>query len=267
MAFNDKEISAWGGRPDEFYVFHIVGGPIYRYTPMRLPLTYQGFTYQPKVMRRGNFTFKKDFSGDDALEIEVQADLDLLANFKIIVPRRTMLVTIYRRHRGDDDLDVHPVFFGRVRGVAWEGAKATISCDSMYAMTKRGGLNVWYQVQCNHFVYDAGCSLQKADWRVTGTLQAMNGVKVTAPMFAMRPDGWLKYGFLEAGHGSYFIVDHVGDTVTLMHAMEGIDLTETVSAYAGCDRTLDTCWDKFQNGLNYLGFKWSPADNIFVDGI
>ena len=40
MAFDDKERSAWRGRPEEFYQFHIVGGETYRYTPMRLPLTY-----------------------------------------------------------------------------------------------------------------------------------------------------------------------------------------------------------------------------------
>lgn len=267
MAFDDKERSAWRGRPEEFYQFHIVGGETYRYTPMRLPLTYQGFEYTPKVMERGDFTFKKDFSGDDSLEIGVQADLEILSNFKIIVPRRSMLITVFRRHRGDSDLDVYPVFFGRVRGCSWEGAKAVLSCDSMYAMTKRGGLNVWYQVQCNHFVYDAGCTLQKTDWRVTGTLQAINGTNISSGAFGTKPNGYFKYGFIEVGNAAYFVIDHVGDTVTLMHVMEGVALGSMVSAYAGCDRTLDTCWDKFGNGLNHLGFTWSPADNVFVDGI
>lgn len=267
MAFSDKEASPFGGRPDEFYQFSIVGGDTFRYTSSRLPLSYQGFEYSPKAIQRGNFTFKKDFSGDDTLDIDVQSDLDILKSFKIIVPRRTMLLTIYRRHRGDSDLDVFPVFFGRVRGVSWEGAKATISCDSMYAMAKRGGLNLWFQVQCNHFVYDGGCGLQKADWRLVGTVQAINGTKLSSAAFAAKPDQWLKYGFIEVGDGSYFVIDHVGDTVTLLNAVEGISLGTAVSGYAGCDHTLDTCWDKFFNGLNHLGFKWSPADNVFVDGI
>lgn len=267
MAFKDFESSAWGGRPDEFFVFSIVGGDTYRYTSARLPLTYQGFEYAPKAIDRGNFTFKKDFSGDDTFDINVQADLDILSNFKIIVPRRTMLVTVYRRHRGDSDLNVYPIFFGRVRGASWEGAKATLSCDSMYAMTKRGGLNIWYQVQCNHFVYDAGCGLQKTDWRVVGPLQSLSGTKVQCAAFASKPNGWFKYGFIEVGNGAYFIVDHAGDTCTVLNAIEGVPIGTMITAYAGCDRSLDTCWDKFNNGLNHLGFKWSPADNVFVDGI
>lgn len=267
MAFDIWEASRWGGRPDEFYVFHVVGGETYRYTSMRLPISYQGFEYAPKAMQRGNFTFKKDFSGDDTFDIEVQADLELLSNFKVIVPRRTMLVTVYRRHRGDGDLEVSPIFFGRVRGCSWQGAKAVVSCDSMYAMTKRGGLNMWYQVQCNHFVYDNGCGLAKGDWKVTGVLQSMAGTTIQSPAFAQRPDGWFKYGFVEVGNGSYFIIDHKGDKVTTLHAVEGVPPGTQIDAFAGCDRTLDTCWEKFQNGLNHLGFHWSPADNVFTEGL
>ena len=267
MAFNDNESSVFGGRPDEFYLFQIVGGATYRYTPMRLPLSYQGFEYSPKAMDRGNFNHKKDFSGQDVLSIEVQSDLDLLNNFKIIVPRRTMLVTIFRRHRQDTDLEVYPIFIGRVRGCSWEGAKAVIECDSMASMTKRGGLNTNYQVPCNHFVYDAGCGLAKGDWRTTGPLQSSVGTQVKSPAFAAHPDGYFKYGFLEAGEGSYMVIDHVGDTLTLLNGLEGVPVGTMISAYAGCDRSLSLCWDRFNNGLNYLGFPWSPADNVFVTGL
>lgn len=267
MAFNTNENSVFGGRPDEFYLFQVAGGPTYRYTPARLPLSYQGFEYTPKAMQRGNFTFKKDVTSEDTLKIEVQSDLDLLQHFKIIVPRRTMRVVIYRRHRQDGDTDVQPIFVGRVRGVSWEGAKATIECDSMNAMAKRSGLNMHFQVPCNYFLYGPGCGLQRGDWRVFGELEVVNETTITSAAFATKPDGWFKYGFLEIGDGAYMIVSHTGNQVVLLHALEGVQLGQAFSAYAGCDRTLDTCWDRFNNGLNHLGFKWSPADNIFVQGI
>lgn len=267
MALDTNERSVFSGRPDEFYKFSIVGGETYRYTPMRLPLTYQGFEYQAKAIQRGNYAFKKEMTSQDTLSIEVQSDLEILNNFKIIVPRRTMLVTIYRRHRGDSDLDILPVFFGRVRGVSWEGAKATIECDSMNVMAKRGGLTANFQVGCNYFLYDEGCGLQRGDWKVTGPLvSVVNGVKISSPVFATKPDGWFKYGYLEAGDGAYMIIDHKGSEVTLLNGLEGVAVGAAISAYAGCDRTLTTCWGRFDNGLNYLGFPWSPADNIFTRG-
>lgn len=267
MAFKDFELSRYGGRPDEFYQFSLVGGPTYRYTPMRLPVQHLGQTYQPKAIRKSEFTWKKDFSGEDSMTIEVQADLELLKHFQIIVPRKTMFVTIFRKHRGDPEGEAVPVFFGRVRGVSKEGAKAVITCDAFHAMTKRGGLNWWYQVTCNHFLYDGGCGLIKDDWKVTGTVSSLNGTTLVSPMFASKPNGYFKYGHVETVIGDWFIIDHVGDTVTLLHAMEGVSVGEFISGYAGCDRTLNLCWDRFNNGLNHLGFTWSPADNVFVDGI
>lgn len=269
MAFDSTEKSSFSGRPEEFYLFQIVGSAeAFRYTPMRLPISYQGFEYTPKAIQRGNYTFKKDVATGDSLSIDVQSDLPLLDHFKIIVPRRTMRVTIFRRHRSGGDLEVMPVFIGRVRGVSWEGPKATIECDSMNAMAKRGGLTANYQVPCNYFLYSAPCGVAEGDWREVAIIQAIdNGTTITSPTFATKPDGFYKYGFLETTDGSYMITSHVGDKITLLNGLEGISAGQSVNVYAGCDRTLDTCWDRFNNGLNHLGFKWSPADNAFVEGI
>lgn len=268
MAFKSTESSTFSGRPEEFYLFQLEGGQAYRYTPMRLPVSYQGFEYTPKAIQRGNFTFKKDVTSGDSLSIEVQADLDLLSHFKIIVPRRTMRVTIYRRHRADGDLEVVPVFFGRVRGVSWEGPKAIIECDSMNVMAKRGGLTANYQVVCNHFLYSAGCGLSRGDWREMGVIESIaNGTTITSSTFAAKPDDYYKYGFLETADGSYMITSHKGDTITLLNGLEEVKVGAAISVYAGCPRTLDTCWSRFNNGLNFLGFPWSPADNVFSDGI
>lgn len=269
MSLREFEVSAHKGRPDEFYVFEILGGQTYRYTPMRMPITHNGFEYTPKAMQRSNYTFKKDVTSEDSLKIDVQADLDILSQFKIIVPRRTTNVTIYRRHRGDSQNEAIAIFRGRIRGVTWNGAKATIECDAMTHMAKRGGLTTNFQVPCNHFVYSVGCRLNKGDWAAAGLITGLRDSNriVESPVFATKPDGYWKYGFIEVGDGAYTVVSHSGSSVTLMNGMEGVGLNTEFQVYPGCDRTLDTCWDKFNNGLNHLGFKWSPADNVFETGI
>ena len=40
-----------------------------------------------------------------------------------------------------------------------------------------------------------------------------------------------------------------------------------VTGYAGCDRRIDTCWDKFDNGLNSEANAWFPNKNPFQTGI
>ena len=269
MAYDAIEASPYLGRREEFYLFELAGSGLqYRYTPMRLPVSYQGFEYTPKAIERGSYTFKKDATSNDSLRIEVQSDLAILEHYKVLVPAKTMKLRIFRRHRGDSDLNTSVVFHGRVRGVVWEGAKAVVECDSMNSIAKRGGLTMNFQVTCNNFIYDSNCRLQSGDWKLQGTLTGIsNGVTVTCPAFAAKPDGWLKYGFLEANGAYYMIVAHVGQTVTLLHGLEGVSVGETVSAYAGCDQTLETCYTKFGNHLNHMGFTWSPAKNLFERGI
>lgn len=269
MAYDALEASAFSGRREEFYYFELVGTwKVYRYTPMRLPVSYQGFEYAPKAIERGSYTFKKEASSNDTFKLEVQSDLDLLENFKIIVPAVTMRIKVFRRHRGDADGNVKILFNGRVRGVTWEGAKATIECDSMNAMAKRGGISLNYQVPCNNFIYDDNCRLQAGDWKVQGPISSISSnTVVSSPAFADKPDGWLKYGFMEANGAYYMIINHVGASITLLHGLEGVQVGQVVSAYAGCDQRLSTCSTKFNNHLNYVGFPWSPAKNLFESGI
>lgn len=269
MSLAASESSVFSARPDELYLFQIENGPTYRYTAMRLPVMVSGFEYTPKAIKRGNYTFKKDVTSEDSLQIEVQADLPLLDHFKIIVPVRKTKLTLMRRHRGDEDQEIVTIWRGRVRGVTWEGAKATIECDSSSTMAKRAGLTLNYQVPCNYMVFSVGCGLAKGDWGLNGTIERIlsDGQKLRSGVFATKPDGWWRLGWIEVGGGAYMITAHSGDTITLLHAVEGIDQGEEFFVYPGCDQRQDTCWDKFGNGLNHLGFNWSPADNVFETGI
>lgn len=269
MSLADSESSVYQARPDEIYLFQITGGSTYRYTSMRLPVSVSGFEYTPKAIRRGNYTFKKDLGGEDSMKIEVQNDLPLLDHFKIIAPVRITTLTIMRRHRGDADNEVQVIWHGRVRGVTWGGAKAVIEADSMAHMAKRSGVSLNYQVPCNHMLFAVGCRLAKGDWGVQGVLSGISssGTVLRSPAFASKPDGWFKLGFIEIGAGAYMITGHEGDSITLLNGIEGVDDNEEFFVYPGCDQRLSTCWDKFNNGHNHLGFKWSPADNVFETGI
>ena len=269
MSLGDNEASRFAARPDELYVFEVEGRQTYHYTPARLPVMVGAFSYTPKVIQRGNYTFKKDMTSEDSLKIDVQNDLDFLENFKVIVPVRTTNVTIFRRHRGDPDGELRAIFRGRVRGVTWGNAKATVECDSMTAMAKRGGLTLNYQIPCNHFLYTVGCGLAKGDWGKAGRLTQMssNNRVLESPVFGSKPDGWWKLGFIEIGEGAYMVTAHSGNSVTLLNGVEGVAVNSDFIIYPGCDLKLDTCWDKFNNGLNHLGFKWSPAENVFETGI
>jgi len=62
------------------------------------------------------------------------------------------------------------------------------------------------------------------------------------------------------------ILNHVGDTLTLLTAMAGLAVGQSVTAFAGCKRTLLDCDTKFNNLPFFFGFEWIPAKNPF-DGL
>jgi hypothetical protein len=64
------------------------------------------------------------------------------------------------------------------------------------------------------------------------------------------------------------IVDHVGFDVILIAPMNGLAVTDSVFAFAGCNRDYPTdCISKFDNGEHFMGFKWVPKRNPFSGSI
>ena len=267
MAFDPLERSASSGRPEELYEFWMAD-KYWRYTSGDTATVFNGYTYEPvRVLRRTALKQNKD-GGDDSITITVPMDLEVAWSFRIVVPARTTWLRIYRRHRGDGDNFIQS-WYGRVRGVAWKGSKAVLECDGLNSLFKRAGLRLNFDVKCPHMLYGPGCNLDKDQWRVDGTIMEIGANFVRSAAFASVPDGWLKLGYIEFGRYYYTLSGHTGDMVTTFQGLEyDIDDTPiTVTGYAGCDRQIDTCWDKFGNGLNSEADAWFPNKNPFQTGI
>lgn len=266
MAFDPLERSAYSGRPVELYEFWMAD-KYWRYTSSSKAITFQGYVYQPlAILRRTALKQDKD-GGNDTVTLTVPFDCDLTWQFRIIVPARTIWMKIYRVHRGDTEFGLS--FYGRVRGTSWKGTKANVQCDGMNSMFKRAGLRLNYNVKCPHMLYGPGCNLDKDQFRVDGRILAIGKNTIQCAEFASRPDGWLALGYVEFGRYYYFIERHVGDTIWTMEGIEydRDDTPLSVTAYAGCDRSIDTCWDKFNNGLNSEANAWFPESNPFTTGV
>lgn len=268
MPFDLLERSLDLGRPEELYEFS-VAGTTWRYTSSSRPRTLLGQTYTPIArLRRTAMKQSKD-GGDDSMKITIPYDHELAAQFKIIVPARRMDVRILKRHRGDGD-EFAISWIGRVRGCGWQGGEtATLECDGYNSMFKRAGLRLNYGPLCPHMVYGPGCNVDRDQFRVDGTVISSTRDTITCAAFASKPSGWFRLGYVEFGLYFYMISHHVGDTVTVFSGIE-VDSANpplTVTAYAGCDNTIDTCWDTFNNGLNSEANAWHPNKNPFETGV
>lgn len=154
-------------------------------------------------------------------------------------------------------------FVGEITGWSFEGSQVALTCAPISQGLGRLIPMLRYQSQCNWALFSPGCTLDPDDFKVTATLDTVDGVTLTDTTFAGKPDGWFTNGWVQRSNGERrFIVNHAGDTLTLMNRFP-TDLVagETVDAFAGCQRTEAECATKFNNLANHLGFARIPSRN------
>jgi len=267
MSFDGNEYSLHKSQPVEYYRFEIDGVFSY-YNPTKKDIDINGTVYKSALLQRSSSRRNKDSVIDSSMTITTARNFPIASLFKVIVPERTIWLTIMRLHRGDNPLtEMKTVWVGRVRGCEWNGASAELRAEPIGSMVKRAGLRLNYQRSCNHYLYSSSCGVSKTNFKVVAAIDTLVGNDVYSTVFAQYPDQWFRLGFIELNNYFYMVVDHVGNKITLFAPIEGIQQGATCIAYAGCDRSLDTCKNKFNNNFNYGGFPWHPEENIFLTGV
>lgn len=138
------------------------------------------------------------------------------------------------------------------------GRMYTLNCDTDLGSTRCGASLVSYTVS------GAVTAVIDSDtFRDNSTADIIN-----------KADGWFSYGLLtwltgnNAGRNvevKKFTVSGSDFTFDLIEPMwDAIQVGDTFSVYAGCDKTFETCKTKFSNGVNFQGFQNIPnSDTIF----
>jgi len=171
-------------------------------------------------------------------------------------------IEISRLFRDQDPLEKSVIFIGQIKSVSFKGVAAEAECVGFEHFLKMG-VPLWrYQLNCNHKLFDAGCGLVKATYKVTATvtLDATKTV-LTSATFGGYDAGYFVGGLVEFEGERRTIVAYSGNTITLNFKMINLAGNDSVDAYPGCDGRIETCRDKFDNIDNFLGFPFIPQEN------
>lgn len=262
--YETYERSTSDGCPVECYLF-TSGATAYRYTSADEPIVLSTGTYAPTVVIRDGADFSaEDTTGNITVRIPRNDPVALLG--VAYVPPSPVTLTVYRKHRGDPETIVY--WQGRVVSWAFDGPECSLTCAPISQVFRRRVPSILFESQCNWALYGSGCTVAKVSFKDSGTVSAVDGVTVRAVVFGTRPAGWYTNGWVELASGERrFVVDHVGDAVTIMSAFSSLSVGAAVDAYAGCDRTEAVCAAKFNNLVNHLGFPRIPTRNPFGGSI
>lgn len=134
-----------------------------------------------------------------------------------------------------------------------------------------------YQPLCDADVGDARCKvdLNNSNNTATGQIASSdNAAHLTATGLSVFDNGWFTGGLLSFTSGANIgkaveVTTHrkLGglDHFDLWHPMIGlIDVGDTITITAGCDKRFSTCQEKFNNHLNFQGFPHIPGTDFML---
>jgi uncharacterized phage protein (TIGR02218 family) len=123
-----------------------------------------------------------------------------------------------------------------------------------------------YSPSCRAVLGDARCKVALAGFTVTGTITTVTSNRIIEDSTRTEASGWFSGGEITftsgANNGLKMEVKEyvVGSDIVLVLPMPyDIQIGDSYSMIAGCDKTLGACKDKFSNILNFRGEPTVPG--------
>ena len=276
MTYNSQEISIQDGAPYFLYEF-VINEITYRYTDYPSIVNWGAYEWVPFPIKHTEVKQSSELSKNSMkVTIPIISDNSFCNTFLGWSPDYMVSFTLRRGQFGSGDTLVY--WKGRVSSHKLKEQLIELSCESIFTSLRRPGMRARYQRQCRHALYNKGCGLNKADFATSAGVTTVSGLTITVPSASLKINGFFTGGIVEFADGSFRLINsHVGSQITISRANRYITDNFSsfgwgkswgkhygdfgVTLYPGCDRSLATCLDKFDNILNNGGFKWIPSKN------
>jgi uncharacterized phage protein (TIGR02218 family) len=129
-----------------------------------------------------------------------------------------------------------------------------------------------YMPSCRAQLGDAQCGFNIASLEISGTVTAVTSRRKFEDTSLTDADAYFDYGILRwitgnnAGYEmevrEYLLTDPTNPTITFLDKMPAdIQIGDTYNLRPGCDKSLTTCRDKFNNVVNMRGFPHLPGQS------
>ncbi len=243
------------------------GSDVQRYNTRSTDLLWGGFVWYAAPVIDGDVNKSAEVT-KNGFNLEFPLKNAFASQYLGYGPDEITVVTLYRNTVIDED-DFQVYWKGRVADCEASDTTITLLCESIFSTITQAGLSGRMQKFCRHVVYHRGCNLDKDDFAVTSSVTAINAQLfiVTCPGAAAHPNGYFTGGMFTLPNGALrYIVNHSGNQISLWRPAPDVAAAlllggVTTTLYPGCDGSLNTCNDRFNNLDNNGGFYWIPDVN------
>ena len=240
------------------------GSTYWHYTNGDVPVTFPagGDVYVPATIGRGGTEYNSTLNVS-TLKIQFSGISEPVVQYIAQNPIDITWIEVSRLFRDQDPLEKSVIFIGQIKTVSFKGVSAEAECVGFEHFLKMQVPRWRYQITCNHQVFDAECALTGA---ITVPVTAAVTLDATKTILTSAAFGAYAAGYFTGGRGVFVgerrtIVAHSGNTITLNFKMIGLEDNDSIDVYPGCDGRIDTCRDKFDNIIHFLGFPFIPSEN------
>lgn len=128
-----------------------------------------------------------------------------------------------------------------------------------------------YSAGCRAAFADSRCTVNAANFTVTGTVSAVNGVAGFTDNNRTQPDGYFTLGVVTilsgALAGAKIEIKEYSNKQFIFALPLRVNLAvgDSYSAVAGCDKSLETCITRFSNAINFRGEPHVPGSDRLLE--
>ena len=257
MPYGSVEVSEYSAKATFLYLIKGVSFELYFTNSQKtITATIDGNTYDFKHPLGGishTEPSESTDSGRTGTTLNVSLANPLYRRHKEYPPHGDTTLVIYRQNEIGGD--PYQVWSGTVFSPTVEGVEVKFECLTDFELMARAeGLNDTFQSQCNWFLFEYPCPVNRANWKVVTTVVSIDieNFTVTVSGAGDKIAGWFKAGYYDAPNGDKRTI--IDDTVsganhilTLQQNFPSTSLrvNDSGDAYPGCDRAYTTCRDKF----------------------
>jgi len=234
-------------------------------TPYPQEITYATNTYTPCVMERTEITKEKGEEKVVTISFATKENVTFqFLNYNI--PRIKVKITRYFIEK-----DVGKVIFvgeGEIVGIS--NRILTFRAVDILSLNKAIVPPLVYSSYCNNTLFDSRCGLNRGEYKVETTVAVVNnGSALQSSTFGDYEEDYFTYGYVEYNKEYRMITKHdKTNNLVYLHAPFDQDVDgKVVTVYPGCDKTPQTCKNRFNNLKNFLGFPYIPSKNPTIWGI
>ena len=269
------------------YQFTLPSGSNFYWTDAQQNITYNGNTYLAAYLdgapgfQRGSTKTSIGLNSDD-LQIDVLYDAATRINgmtpaaFAVAGGFDNARVIVSKALAPDWSNPVVNgvvnLFTGIVGEVQADSGMVKLTVNSMLRLLNTAFPVNYFLPQCNHALFDAGCTLLASNFAVNGTVAA-GGTATSFTSGATQADGYFALGYVvwltgaNAGLKSFVkSYANASGTFTLAYPITPPSVGDTFTAYPGCDKLQATCSTKFNNLPHFRGFPYVPTPETLTGG-